>query len=56
MGPETGFAPTVRVTIYLRVSSQLSVLAMVFDQYFADIMALAFPACSASFIALVFAS
>lgn len=57
MGPKTGFAPTVRVTIYLRVSSQLPVfLAMVFDQYFADIMAPAYPACSASSIALVFAS
>ena len=31
MGPETGFAPTLRVTIYLRVSNQLPVfLVMVF--------------------------
>lgn len=56
MGPETGFAPTLRVTIYLRVSSQLPIPAMVFDQYLPDIMALAFPACSASFLVLVFAS
>jgi hypothetical protein len=56
MGPETGFAPTLRVTIYLRVSNQLPVfLVMVFDQYFADIMVPACLACSVSSIALVFA-